>query len=203
MSSTGFASVDGTDGFNTPGEHAEFEGIYRHKDDFGRVYFEVREEDCEALIEEHCDINANVNPFYLDDYWKCWMAKGKLDKSLGDINNFVKNVDNKLIFLVSGSVKHMAEGSKIEGKPYNGSFLTITAATKLGAQPKEVLAASKEYLKQKLLNPTKVSAKKGSAKAKPKPKAKAKAKAKAKKAGKVEEEDMEEDEDEEDAAQEA
>jgi hypothetical protein len=147
MPLTGFASVDGTDGFTRSGHPISFTGLFRHKDDYNRLYFELDDETYDQLLTNVND-DDNVSPFYADAYWKVNMAKGRFDKTV-DIEPIVKKIDNRLIHTIKGQLYQMAEGSIIDGKPYSGSYLQIESVTPLAKQPKEIQTASADYLKRK------------------------------------------------------
>lgn len=204
---TGFASIDGTSGFDRVGQEIQFVGLFRHRDSFGRVYFEVTEETANAILEDHQLEEDNVTPAYFDDYWKVWMVRGRLNKMIPNHDNFVARIDNHLLHEVKGHVYKMAEGSVIDGKPYSGSYFVVEEAKQSKTQPKAVIEASQKYIKEKaaeLTNQsgskksTKSGSKKKSNKAKKSP---AKKKAKAKRKAKLVEDEAE-DEDGEDEEQE-
>lgn len=148
MSNTGFASVDGTDGFTRVGTPFTVHGLFRHRDDFGRLYFEITKGDYDLLIEAHVDDDDNVAPIYFDEYWKVHMIRGKFDKTV-DTDPIVAKIDNRLVHVVKGQIYEMAEGSVIEDKPYKGTYLTLESVSPLAKQPKEVQKASIEYLAKK------------------------------------------------------
>lgn len=146
--STGFASVDGTDGFTRSGTPFSFNGLFRHRDQFGRFYFEITEADYDRFLEDMVDEDDNVSPVYFDEYWKVHMIKARFDKTV-DIDAVQKKIDNRLIQVVKGQIYQMAEGSVIEDKPYKGSYMTVESVTQLAKQPKEIQQASAEYLVKK------------------------------------------------------
>lgn len=203
-STTGFASVDGTDGFTRTGTPLSFNGIFRHKDDFGRLYFEITQEDFTQLSDKYVDEDDNVSPIYEDDYWHVPMVKGRFKKTV-DIFPIVEKIDNRLIHNVKGQIFEMAPGSIIDEKPYSGTYFTIESVNVLSKQPKEVQKASADYLSNKAdkaaaeeresaREKSKPKKRKAPSKKKAPKKAKAK-KTKAKKSSLIDDEAEDEDED--------
>lgn len=142
---TGFASVDGTDGFTRVGTPLEVKGIFRHRDDFGRLYFEITPDDHSKLVDAHVEEDDNVSWVYFDEYWKVHMIKGRFSKIV-DVDPIVAKIDNRLVCLIKGQIYEMAAGSVIEDKPYKGTYLSLESVNVLSKQLKEVQKASADYL---------------------------------------------------------